>query len=173
MSENPEPAATRPPDEPYRRERRFARRCALQFLYQADQQDDWGNVERNLNRLKRQVRDAEGCLEGHAFRRSWQFVRRLTEGVCERRVELDALIGRCATNWTVPRMSVVDRNILRLTALQLAFCDDIPALAAVDEAIELAKAFGHRDSARFVNGVLDRLLQETQVRSQDEESPTP
>jgi N utilization substance protein B len=63
-------------------------------------------------------------------------------------------------------MSVIDRNIIRLTAYQLIHCDDVPPAAAINEAVELAKEYGHKDSSRFVNGVVDRLWR--QYRQSDE-----
>ena len=153
----PETAAEQP-NESFLRERRFSRQTALQFFYQADQQQDWGNVERNLNLLRKQVREFDDCPEDAAFARAWRFTDRLVRGVCASRDDIDRLLGECATNWRVDRMSIIDRNILRLTAFQLTSCDDIPAVAAIDEAIELARLFGDKDSTRFVNGVLDHLL---------------
>jgi N utilization substance protein B len=146
--------------ERYRRERHFGRCCALQFLYQADVQDDWGNVERNLGLLKRQVRDLGGAPESPSFEHGWEFAEKLVRGVLAERAQLDERIAASATNWTLSRMSVIDRNILRLAGFELYCCDDVPALTALDEGVELAKVFGHADSSRFVNGVLDRMLRD-------------
>jgi len=146
--------------ERYRRERQFARRCALQFLYQADVQDDWGNVERNLGLLRRQVRELDDAPEGTSFEQAWGFAERLVRGVLQERPALDERIAASATNWTLARMSIIDRNILRLASFELHCCDDVPDLTALDEGVELAKAFGHADSSRFVNGVLDRMLRD-------------
>lgn len=143
--------------EEFLRERRFGRQCALLFLYQADQQDDWGNLARNLALLKRQAVELPDCPEGPAFGRAWGFAEKLARGVCGMLAELDEKISACATNWTVERMSVIDRNIIRLTAFQLLELPSIPPAVAINEAVELAKEYGHKDSSRFVNGVLDRL----------------
>jgi N utilization substance protein B len=147
-------------------ERRFARQCALQFLYQADQQSDWGNLARNLAVLRKQVVELPECPEGAGLDRAWKFAEELSRGVCSTRDELDATIAECATNWRVERMSVIDRNIIRLTAYQLLHCPDVPPAAAINEAVELAKSYGHKDSSRFVNGVVDRLWRQCQ-RSND------
>jgi N utilization substance protein B len=148
------------------RERRFARRWALLFLYQADQQGEWGNLARNLAILKRQILELPECPEGKAFDRAWAFAETLSRGVCDTREELDQAITECATNWRVERMSVIDRNIIRLTGYQLIHCPDVPPAAAINEAVELAKEYGHKDSSRFVNGVVDRLWR--QYRESDE-----
>lgn len=86
------------------------------------------------------------------------FAEELVRGVLERRVELDTLLGRYATNWKVTRMQVVDRNILRLGLYELLWRDDVPAKVTMNEAIELAKDFGDDEAAKFVNGILDKVL---------------
>ncbi len=80
------------------------------------------------------------------------------KGVLEHKKDLDALIGRYATNWKVSRMQVVDRNILRIGAYELLWRADVPAKVTMNEAIELAKDFGDDEAAKFVNGILDRIL---------------
>lgn len=86
------------------------------------------------------------------------FAEKLVAGVLEHKKELDELIGRYATNWKVSRMQVVDRNILRLGAYELLWLDAVPAKVTMNEAIELAKDFGDDDAAKFVNGILDKVL---------------
>ncbi|TKB91021.1 MAG: transcription antitermination factor NusB [Nitrospira sp.] len=86
------------------------------------------------------------------------FAERLVAGVLEKKKELDALIGKYATNWKVSRMPIVDRNILRAGAYELLWMDDVPAKVTVNEAIELAKSFGDDDASKFVNGILDQIL---------------
>lgn len=86
-----------------------------------------------------------------------EFSRRIVEGVEAHREAIDALIDQCSTNWRIHRMPAVDRNILRLAAFELGHCPDIPATATINEAIELAKAFGTEDSRAFVNGIVDRM----------------
>ncbi|SLM48613.1 N utilization substance protein B homolog [Nitrospira japonica] len=86
------------------------------------------------------------------------FAEELVRGVLEHRAELDALLGRYATNWKVSRMQVVDRNILRLGIYELLWREDVPAKVTMNEAIELAKDFGDDEAAKFVNGVLDKVL---------------
>jgi len=82
----------------------------------------------------------------------------LVRGVLEHKKELDATIGKYATNWTVSRMPIVDRNILRAGLYELLWLDEVPAKVTMDEAIELAKSFGDDDASKFVNAVLDKAL---------------
>ena len=86
------------------------------------------------------------------------FAERLVDGVLEKKKELDALIGKYATNWKISRMPIVDRNILRAGVYELLWMDDVPAKVTVNEAIELAKSFGDDDASKFVNGILDQVL---------------
>ena len=78
-------------------------------------------------------------------------------GVWGRIVEIDALIGEAAENWRVERMTLVDRNILRLGAYELSLGSDIPVAVAINEAVELGKRFGSEESGAFINGILDRI----------------
>ena len=86
------------------------------------------------------------------------FAEQLVAGVLQHKKDLDALIGKYATNWKVSRMQIVDRNILRLGAYELLWLDNVPAKVTVNEAIELAKDFGDDEAAKFVNGILDKVL---------------
>ena len=79
-------------------------------------------------------------------------------GVWGRIEEIDALIGEAAEHWRVGRMTLVDRNILRLGAYEMLFSKDTPPRVAIDEAVELAKRFSTADSGAFVNGILDRIM---------------
>ncbi|HET8722317.1 MAG TPA: transcription antitermination factor NusB [Nitrospira sp.] len=94
----------------------------------------------------------------HASEDVRAFAEQLVNGVLEHKKDLDVLIGKHATNWKVSRMQIVDRNILRLGAYELLHLDEVPAKVTVNEAIELAKAFGDEEAAKFVNGVLDKVL---------------
>jgi len=87
------------------------------------------------------------------------FTRRLVTGVGNHRGELDELLGRHARRWSVSRMPVVDRNVLRLAAYELLF-EDTPAAVVIDEGVTLAKAFSTPDSGRYVNGVLEAIRRE-------------
>ena len=85
------------------------------------------------------------------------FARSLVAGVRRNRGELDALLAKTADNWSLERMAVTDRNVLRLGAYEILY-SETPDRVAINEAVELAKRFGSKQSAQFVNGILDRLL---------------
>jgi transcription antitermination protein NusB len=82
----------------------------------------------------------------------------LVEGVGTHGPELDAAIAARAKGWSLSRMPVVDLNVLRLGAFELAHRPDVPVAVVIDEAVELVKQFSTDDSGRFVNGVLSALV---------------
>jgi len=84
----------------------------------------------------------------------------LVTGVEANRARLDIAIGERAQGWTLQRMPVLDLNILRIAAFELAERPDVPVAVVIDEAVELAKRFSTDDSSRFVNGVLSALVAE-------------
>jgi N utilization substance protein B len=126
--------------------RHQARERALQILFQHDVHGKSG------------VHLDEFWHEYAASDESKAFAERLVQGVLDHKKELDATIGKYATNWTVNRMPIVDRNILRAGLYELLWLDDVPAKVTMDEAIELAKSFGDDEASKFVNAILDKAL---------------
>lgn len=82
----------------------------------------------------------------------------IVRGVAEHRERLDAAIDAKATGWTLARMPVIDLNVLRIGAFELAERSDVPTAVVLDEAVNLVKQFSTDDSGRFVNGVLAALV---------------
>jgi N utilization substance protein B len=87
-----------------------------------------------------------------------QFAQNLVDGVRAKREPIDQIIEQVAQNWSLTRMTPIDRSILRIATFEVLFGLETPPKVAIDEAIELAKRFGTAESARFVNGVLDRIV---------------
>ncbi len=136
--------------------RRRARGFALQVLCAADVRDH--DVGTTLEDLKADLQDAEEPTEDdRPTEEEAAFARRLVEGVHQERERIDACVEKCATNWRVARMPLVDRNILRLATFELMCCEDIPGAVSINEAVELAKRFGGTESRAFVNGTVDRV----------------
>ena len=131
------------------RVRRRARIVALQALFEADMVGH----------------DPDFCLRGRLEHSNLPeagslFARALLKGVLAHKDALDAIIQRIAPEWPIEQMAPIDRNILRLAALEILFQEDTPPKVAINEAVELAKLFGSDSSSRFVNGVLGTLLAE-------------
>jgi N utilization substance protein B len=89
---------------------------------------------------------------------SRDYLRALLTTVAEHQREIDATLARALTNWRLDRLSVIDRNILRIGGAEILFMPDVPPLASIQEALVLAEKFATAESPRFVNGVLDALL---------------
>ncbi|MDR2643346.1 MAG: transcription antitermination factor NusB [Planctomycetaceae bacterium] len=124
----------------------LARTVAFQVLYQNDFNPD----------LRKDLIDEflENELPEHDA--IYQFARKLIDGVGENLDEIDSKLRRGIHNWSLERMSAIDRNILRMATYEI-FYMDTPPLVVINEAIELAKKFSGKDSASFVNGILDQL----------------
>jgi transcription antitermination protein NusB len=137
----------RDPERPRKHvSRRVARKRALDVLYEADL------TGRPLPTvLARHLADEDLLPEYSAT---------LVRGVHRHREELDELISSHAKDWSLARMPVVDRNLLRLGLFELLHADDVPAAVAINEAVELAKELSTDDSPRFLNGILARVAQE-------------
>jgi transcription antitermination protein NusB len=90
---------------------------------------------------------------------SREYMRVLVNSVAENRGEIDGQLDQALTNWRLERLSVIDRNILRLAAAEMLYgnVEDVPPAVSIQEAIVLAEKYGTQESPRFVNGVLDAL----------------
>jgi len=126
--------------------RRRTREIALQVLYQLDISQ--GDAQEVLDLYWENFKPSPKARE---------FCQRLIEGVRQSQSQIDQLIEENSENWTLKRMAMVDRNILRLATFELLHCPDIPFKATLNEAIELAKKFGTDDSGAFINGILDKI----------------
>lgn len=79
----------------------------------------------------------------------------LIKGVTENKNQIDALLNRYSKNWKISRMSVVDRNIMRIAAFEIIKRPDIPFSVTINEAVEIGKKYGTDESGSFINGILD------------------
>lgn len=84
----------------------------------------------------------------------------LVDGVLDHLAEIDRCIAAYARDWSLPRLAAVDRNVLRLGVFELEHAPEVPAGVAINEAVEVAKAYGGEDSGRFVNGLLRQLARD-------------
>jgi N utilization substance protein B len=87
------------------------------------------------------------------------YTRRLVEGYAGHAARIDELLAGYSVGWTLDRMPVVDRNVLRLGTYELLWEDDVPDAVVLDEAVQLAKEFSTDESPSFVNGLLGRLME--------------
>ena len=128
---------------------------ALQALYAMDLTGQWdGEVSERLYE-----KDRWPSSTSHALM--------FLTGVQECKESIDEAIGGHADHWSVSRMNLIDRNILRIAAYELLFCDDIPLKVSINEAIELGKLYGTRETKRFLNGILDRIAQQRRAKTNE------
>ena len=85
------------------------------------------------------------------------FFLKLTNGVLDKKLDIDNIIKEFSQHWKVSRMSCVDRNIIRIAVFEMLCCEDIPAKVSINEAIEIGKKYGTEESGSFINGVLDSI----------------
>lgn len=90
-------------------------------------------------------------------KRNLSFFFELINGVIKALPEIDSVIERFSSNWKISRMSIVDRNIMRLAVYEMLFCDDIPSKVSINEAIDIGKKFSAEESGAFINGILDSI----------------
>lgn len=141
-----------------------AREVALQLLFQRDMNPGVSRqaVEQFVHDRLRDSNLGAFCLKLH-------------DGVVSNLGAIDAKLTAAADNWRLVRMMCVDRNVLRIGTFELLFAEDgTPAAVALDEAITLSRRYGSKDSAAFVNGILDKInhsRDETPIMSQKEQDP--
>jgi N utilization substance protein B len=128
--------------------RAAARRRALDILYEADL------LGRPIAEVLARHRDDPEAGPPDAY------TLELVGGVERLLPELDRRIGAASEHWTVERMPLVDRNLLRLATFELVERPEVPTAVVLDQAIELAKLLSTADSGRFVNGVLGQVARE-------------
>ena len=135
--------------------RRKAREVALQFLYQLDLQGEADPAPHGAEFWARHPLDDDVR----------EFADAIVQGTKTTQSEIDGIIARFTEHWDLDRMAVVDRNILRLAVYELGWRADTPPKVVINEAIEIAKKFGTRESSRFINGILDRVHRELRPAS--------
>ena len=128
--------------------RRESRELALQILYALDANPSVG-IRETLQTFREEQADV--------LSRVREFAENLVQGVQEHREVIDAAIKARSKNWTLARMPRVDLNVMRMATYELMFRQDIPKKVSINEAIEIARKFGDKESPSFVNGILDEI----------------
>ena len=150
--------------------RHRARELAVQFLYSLETYPV-RDVDEALELFM-----GEGSMAEADTPEAKEYCRFLVRGAWERRGEIDEMLLRVVTGWRPDRMVAVDRAVLRVTVFEGFLRHELPMKSAISEAVEIAGAFGTKDSARFVNGVLARVSKalpdsspDTQDKTQDKQ----
>jgi len=131
--------------------RRKAREYALQILFQLDIRKE----KPSAAVLKRFWAEYDPDEEVKTFSEE------IVKGTYKHIARINELLHQCAKNWSLDRMAVVDRNVLRMAVYEILYRIDIPTSVTINEAIEIAKKYGTDESGSFVNGILDRAARLT------------
>ena len=140
------------------RARSKARGWALQVLYAWESRGHAISPQQVLNDFEQERQIAED---------SRTYLRTLVQHVADHRAEVDRELEHALTNWRFDRLSVIDRNILRLAAAEMLYEEEVPFAVSIQEAIVLAEKYGTNESPRFVNGVLDALRRSIELEPGD------
>lgn len=131
--------------------RRKSRELALQFFYGHDFQGRSCADEAVAAELE------EFIASFDTGRKSLPYAEQIVTGLCSHLEEIDDLLGKHTKNWRLERMTVVDRNVLRIAAYEMRYSNDVPVQVAINEALEIAKRYSTGDSVAFINGILDAM----------------
>ncbi len=131
--------------------RRKSRELALQFFYGHDFQG------RSCDKEALQEELAEFTAHFDTGKKTRPYAEQIINGLCSHLEDVDNHLAGHAHNWRIERMSVVDRNLLRIATWEILYNDDVPAQVAINEALEIAKCYSSPDAVAFINGILDGL----------------
>ena len=133
--------------------RRQAREAVLKLLYAADMTHVSG----------REIRDVSWPIT-RAPQEAMAFADTLLNAVLTHGHEIDELIQSCSMHWSLERIGVVERNILRFAICELLYVPEVPPKVTINEAVEIAKKYGAEDASIFVNGILDRIKNDMSIK---------
>jgi N utilization substance protein B len=135
--------------------RHLGRIIALQTLYEEELRRDAGDSAFDINEvLQRNIERYQDMLD------DVEFIEQLVNGVSKQAPDLDAALQPVAPEWPIDQIARMDRLVLRIGLYELQNEADVPPKVVINEAVELAKAFGGDNSSKFVNGVLGTLLRQ-------------
>ena len=138
--------------------RHLSRTIAMQSLYEWDFNDRVGDLEEIT---KVNVKQFAPGLDDSSF------IYDLVKGVVDHMKSIDEIIVATAPEWPLDQITIIDRNILRIGIYELKFAKEVPPKVAINEAVELGKAFGGESSGKFVNGVLGTLYKDLPPAEKD------
>jgi len=139
--------------------RHLGRIIALQTLYEQDFRIECGDTNFDLDQvLERNIRRYQGTVDDH------DFINSLVKGVDKHQKELDVALQPIAPEWPIEQIARMDRIVLRMGLWELMHSKDVPPKVVINEAVELAKAFGGDNSSKFINGVLGTILKQQETK---------
>ncbi len=145
--------------------RHLGRIIALQTLYEQDFRAECGDKNFNLDEvLARNIKRYQGTVDDH------DFITELVKGVNKQQVKLDEELQPIAPEWPIEQIARMDRIVLRMGLWELKHSKGVPPKVVINEAVELAKAFGGDNSSKFINGVLGTILKQQEGKPTKKEA---
>jgi transcription antitermination factor NusB len=132
--------------------RRTARELALKFLYQTEFNSESPDLELHTF-----------CERANTSEEVHNFTQALIKKLLLHEKEVDELLKKVSAHWAPDRMALIDKNIIRLGICELLFDSTTPPKVVINEAVEIAKKFGTEESPDFINGILDKILKDSEV----------
>ena len=149
-----------PEESPRPDSRRFGREAVMQYLFSCELKEEVPNAA-SFDACFGLICSEEKLQNNRFARKAKEFAMELYTKVELNRERIDALlIPCCEEGWGWDRISRVDRNIMRVAVAEMLFCDDIPDVVSVNEAVEIGRDFSGSASGSFINGVLNRIMRE-------------
>ena len=134
--------------------RHKSRILAMQFLFSLDINQVWDEFE---------VKKVNFCEKFELTPESIPHFFDVINGVKKHKEQLEVLIKESSKNWSIGRISGVDRNIMKIAIYEMLYCADVPPKVAINEAIDIGKRFGTEDSGAFINGILDNIHKNLEI----------
>lgn len=134
---------------------RASREKALQILYALDVNNMMETMEPKA--FEEGVMQNLSLMPEAASKQAQELAFLLIKGVYNNTSTIDPLIEKASDNWILKRLSIIDRNILRIAVYEMLFVKTVPPRVALNEAIEIAKLFSSENSPKFINGILDKI----------------
>ncbi len=140
--------------------RRYAREWAMQFLFQCDL-TSVENRDEAIDLFLTQLEDSdvfESPADAKTFRKVNRTARTIISGILDNLCLIDETISKFSAKWTLSRMDTVDRNVMRVAVYEMLFCQNVPPVVSINEAVEIGKIYGTDNTASFINGVLNAVM---------------
>ena len=136
--------------------KRLGREFAMQYLFQYDVNTD-DIKEGSLELFWEQAKEID-AIPASTFKRACRYAKRLIDGVIESSDEINGYITKYSKKWDIDRIGVVERNLMRIAIYEMVYCEDVPNVVSIDEAVEIVKDFSTEQSINFVNGILNAVM---------------
>ncbi len=134
--------------------KRLGRELAMQYLFRCDMLGELPGAA-TFEPFFEQIREEHALRENRLARKGREYAETLYQTVALHRDEIDGTIAKRAANWDWNRLSLVDRNIMRIAVAEMLYFEDIPPVVSIDEAVEIARDYSGEEAGNFINGVLN------------------